>query len=320
MNKIPLLTFIAMSIKISIELVEKGIELMFSGSLVAVVTPMKPDGKIDYKGWEKLIYWHLASDTDGLVVLGSTGEAPTITFKERTKMVRQVVDQVNEKIPVIVGTGSNSTSYTIELTQHAMESGADAALIVTPYYNKPTQEGLFQHFQAIAGAVPVPQILYNVPSRTACDLLPETILQLAECCTNIIGIKEATGDIGRVRQLLQQGNRLDLFSGDDNTAMDFMLAGGKGVISVIANILPKKFHALCGAAISGKMDLAKKYNDELSPLYKLLFVESNPIPIKWVLSQMGMIPEGIRLPLTPFNEKYHNEMREAMHRVGIKNL
>ena len=293
---------------------------MFSGSLAAIVTPMKQSGEIDYKSFKKLVDWHLASGTDGLVVLGSTGEASTITFEERTKIIRQVVDQVNEEIPVLVGTGSNSTSHTIELTQHAMESGANAVLLVTPYYNKPTQEGLFQHFKAISKAVPIPQILYNVPSRTTCDFIPETMLRLAECCTNIVGIKEATGEIGRVKQLLQGTNRLDLFSGDDNTAMDFMLSGGKGVISVIANILPKQWHDLCAEAISGKVEAAKKYNDELSPFYKLLFVESNPIPIKWVLAQMGMIPKGIRLPLTPLNEKYHNEMREAMHRVGIKNL
>ena len=293
---------------------------MFSGSLVAIVTPMKPGGEIDYKSFEKLVDWHLANNTDGLVVLGSTGEAPTITFKERTKIVRQVVNQVNEEIPVLVGTGSNSTSYTIELTQHAMESGADAALIVTPYYNKPTQKGLFQHFMAISEAVPIPQILYNVPSRTACDFLPETMRRLVECCYNIVGIKDATGDIGRVQQLLQETHQLDLFSGDDNTAMDFMLSGGKGVISVIANILPKQWHTLCVAAISGKIKVAKKLNDKLSPLYRLLFIESNPIPIKWALAQMGMIPKGIRLPLTSFSEKYHNKMREAMYRVGIKNL
>lgn len=293
---------------------------MFSGSLVAIVTPMKPSGEIDYKSFEKLLDWHIASNTDGLVILGSTGEAPTITFEERTKIIRQVVDQVNEKIPVLVGTGSNSTLHTIELTQHAMESGADAALLVTPYYNKPTQEGLLQHFKAISEAVPIPQILYNAPSRTSCDLLPETILRLAECCTNIVGVKEATGDTGRVKQLLQGTNRLDLFSGDDNTAMDFILLGGKGVISVIANIFPKQWHALCVEAISGEVELAKKYNDQLSPFYKLLFVESNPIPIKWALAQIGMIPEGIRLPLTPFSEKYHDEMRAVMHRVGIRNL
>lgn len=293
---------------------------MFSGSLVAIVTPMKSSGEIDYKSFERLVDWHLASNTDGLVILGSTGEAPTITFAERTKIIRQVVNQVNEKIPILVGTGSNSTFHTIELTQHAMKSGADAALIVVPYYNKPTQEGLFQHFRTVSEAVPIPQILYNVPSRAACDLLPETIKRLAEYCYNIVGIKEATGDIGRVKQLLQETNRLDLFSGDDNTAMDFILSGGKGVISVVANILPKQWHTLCMAAISGKVEAAKKCNNELLPLYKLLFIESNPIPIKWALAQMGMIPEGIRLPLTRFNKKYHKKMREVMHQIGIKNL
>ncbi|MFW0024581.1 MAG: 4-hydroxy-tetrahydrodipicolinate synthase [Coxiella endosymbiont of Dermacentor nuttalli] len=293
---------------------------MFSGSLVAIVTPMKSSGEIDYKSFKRLVDWHLASNTDGLVILGSTGEASTITFTERTKIIHQVVNQVNKEIPVLVGTGSNSTSHTIELTQHAMKSGADAALIVTPYYNKPTQEGLFQHFRTISEAVPIPQILYNVPSRTACDLLPKTIKRLAKYCHNIVGIKEATGDIGRVKQLLQEANRLDLFSGDDNTAMDFILSGGKGVISVIANILPKQLHTLCMAAISSKVEAAKKYNDKLLPLYRLLSIESNPIPIKWALTRMGMIPEGIRLPLTSFNEKYHKKMRKVMHQIGIKNL
>ncbi|WP_264435487.1 4-hydroxy-tetrahydrodipicolinate synthase [Coxiella endosymbiont of Dermacentor marginatus] len=293
---------------------------MFSGSLVAIVTPMKSSGEIDYKSLKRLVDWHLASNTDGLVILGSTGEAPTITFTERTKIIQQVVNQVNKEIPVLVGTGSNSTSHTIKLTQHAMKSGADAALIVTPYYNKPTQEGLFQHFRTISEAVPVPQILYNVPSRTACDLLPKTIQRLAKYCHNIVGIKEATGDIGRVKQLLQETNQLDLFSGNDNTAMDFILSGGKGVISVIANILPKQWHTLCMAAISGKVEAAKKYNDELLSLHRLLSIEANPIPIKWALTQMGMIPNGIRLPLTSLSEKYHKKMRKVMHQIGIKNL
>lgn len=291
---------------------------MFSGSLVAVVTPMKLGGQIDYRSLETLVAWHLTEPTDGLVILGSTGEAPTITFGERTQIIRKVVSQVNGQIPVIVGTGSNSTSHTIEMTRHAMELGANAALVVTPYYSKPTQEGLFQHFQAIAKAVSLPQIIYNVPSRTACDILPETIFRLVEC-TNIIGVKEATGDISRVK-VLKEVSRLNLFSGDDKTAMDFMLAGGKGVISVTANIFPRQFHTLCMAAISGNIDLAKKYNDKFLPFYNLLFVESNPIPIKWVLSQMGKIPEGIRLPLTPLSKKYHNKMRQVMCQAGIKSL
>ncbi|QHG92606.1 4-hydroxy-tetrahydrodipicolinate synthase [Coxiella endosymbiont of Amblyomma sculptum] len=294
---------------------------MFGGSLVAIVTPMKKDGAIDYKSFENLVDWHLENSTDGLVVLGSTGEAPTITFPERTKILRKIIDQVNKKIPVLVGTGSNSTSHTIDLTQHAMESGASAALIVTPYYNKPSQEGLFQHFKAISEAVPTfAQVLYNIPSRTACDLLPQTVLRLEKCCPNIVGIKEATGDVKRVKQLLQGTNRLDLFSGDDDTAVDFILSGGKGAISVMANIFPKQWHNLCTLAASGKTKFTKKCSENLLPLRKLLFIESNPIPVKWVLAQTGVIPEGIRLPLTSFSERYHNEMREAMKRAGIKRL
>ncbi|AJC50621.1 dihydrodipicolinate synthase [Coxiella endosymbiont of Amblyomma americanum] len=293
---------------------------MFGGSLVAIVTPMTTGGEIDYKSFEKLIDWQLVNNTDGLVVLGSTGEASTITFSERTKIIQRTVDQVNKRIPVLVGTGSNSTSYTIELTRHAMEIGANAALIVTPYYNKPTQEGLFRHFEAVAKAVPIAQVLYNVPSRTACDLLSETILRLVKLFPNIVGIKDATGDIKRVKRLLkiQGNNQLDLISGDDNTAMDFMLSGGKGTISVIANILPKQCHDLCTAIASGKIEFARKCNEKLFPLRRLLFIETNPIPIKWVLSQVGMIKEGIRLPLTFFDKKYHDAMREAMHQLGIE--
>ena len=290
---------------------------MFSGSLVAIVTPMKPDGEIDYKSFKKLVEWHLHNHTEGLVVLGTTGESPTVTPDERIKIIRQVVDQANGKIPVIVGTGTCSTAHSIELTKQAMKLGADAALLVTPYYNKPTQEGLFQHFKSIAEAVPIPQILYNVPSRTITDLLPETILRLAKY-PNIVGVKEASGDIKRVVQLSQATHQLDLLSGDDRTATDFMLAGGKGVISVIANIVPKRSYLWCTAAVSGSIELARKYNDELLPLYNSLFIESNPIPTKWVLLKMGMIPVGIRLPLVPLSQKYHDNVQQALRKVGIK--
>lgn len=290
---------------------------MFSGSLVAIVTPMKPDGGIDYKSLKKLVEWHLHNNTDGLVVLGTTGESPTITSDERIKIIRQVVDQAHGKIPVIVGTGTYSTTHSIELTQQAMRLGADAVLLVAPYYNKPTQEGLFQHFRSIAEAVPIPQILYNVPARTISDLLPETILRLAKY-PNIVGVKEASGDIRRVIQLSQATHPLDLLSGDDSTATDFMLAGGKGVISVTANIVPKRSHLLCAAAVSGSIELARKYNDELLPLYDSLFVESNPIPIKWALLKMGMIPVGIRLPLLPLSQKYHANVQQALRQVGIE--
>ena len=290
---------------------------MFSGSLVAIVTPMKIDGEIDYESFKKLVEWHLHNNTDGLVVLGTTGESPTITPDERTKIIRQVVDQINGKMPVIVGTGTYSTNYSIELTRQAMKLGADAVLLVTPYYNKPTQEGLFQHFKSIAETVPIPQILYNVPSRTISDLLPETILRLVKF-PNIVGVKEASGDVKRVAQLLQTKRRLDLLSGDDNTATDFMLAGGKGVISVIANIVPKRSHLWCAAAVSGNIELARRCNDELLPLCGSLSIETNPIPTKWALSQMGMIPVGIRLPLLPLSQKYHDNVRKALRQVGIE--
>ena len=287
---------------------------MFNGSFVALVTPMQPNGAIDYLNLEKLVSWHLKNDTDGLVILGTTGESPTITNNERKKIIQQVVNQVKKEIPVIVGTGTNSTAYTIEITQQAMKLGADAALVVTPYYNKPTQEGLFQYFKKIAESVPIPQILYNVPSRTACDLLPETLVRIAKC-HNVVGIKEATGDIQRIKQF--KAVDLDLLSGDDKTAMDFMLAGGKGVISVVANIVPKQYHAFCATAVLGNIEKTKKENDRLSPLYDSLFVESNPIPVKWALAQMGMIFECIRLPLTPLSKRYHAEVQKSMKQVGI---
>lgn len=290
---------------------------MFGGSLVAIVTPMKPDGEIDYKSFKKLVEWHLHNNTEGLVVLGTTGESPTVAPDERIKIIRQVVDQANGKIPVIVGTGTYSTAYSIELTQQAMKLGADAALLVAPYYNKPTQEGLFQHFKSIAEAVPIPQILYNVPSRTSSDLLPETILRLARY-PNIVGVKEASGDIERVTQLLQATHQLDLLSGDDSTATDFMLAGGKGVISVIANIVPKRSYLWCAAAVSGNIELARKYDNEFLPLYNSLFIESNPIPTKWALLEMGMISVGMRLPLVPLSPRYRNGVQQALRQVGIE--
>ena len=288
---------------------------MFSGSLVALVTPMHVNGDIDYFSLKKLVEWHLSNDTDGLAILGTTGESATVTTDERKKIISQVVDQVNGKFPIIVGTGTNSTVRTIEMTRQAMELGANATLIITPYYNKPTQEGLFQHFKSVAEAVPIPQILYNVPSRTACDLLPETVVRIAKF-SNVVGIKESTGNIERVKQLKVGG--LDLLSGDDKTAMDFMLAGGKGVISVVANVAPKQSHIFCEAAVSGDVELARKENKKLSPLHRSLFVESNPIPVKWVLSQMRMIADGIRLPLTTLNERHYTEVRKSMQEACIK--
>ena len=287
---------------------------MFNGSFVALITPMQLNGEIDYPSLEKLVEWHLKNDTDGLVILGTTGESSTVTNDERKKIIRQVINQINKAIPVIVGTGANSIAYTVEMTQQAMELGADAALIVTPYYNKPTQEGLFQYFKEIAKSVPIPQIIYNVPSRTACDLLPETLIRIAKF-RNVVGIKEATGDIRRIKRFKTIG--LDLLSGDDKTAMDFMLAGGHGAISVVANVVPKQYHTFCVTAILGDIKKTNKENDRLSPLYHSLFVESNPIPVKWVLAQMGMIFECIRLPLTLLSKRYHAEVRKSMRQVGI---
>lgn len=286
---------------------------MFHGSLVALVTPMQSDGKIDYASLAALVDWHINNQTDGLVILGTTGESPTIEAVERRQIIQRVINQVHERIPVIVGTGSNSTAHTIAMTRQAMEMGADAALLVTPYYNKPTQEGLFQHFSAVAEQVPLPQILYNVPSRTGCDLLPKTVLRLSKH-VNIVGLKEATGDVSRVKELLD--SELDLLSGDDATAAAFILAGGKGVISVVANIAPKLFHGMCAAALAGDQQLVAKYEEKLRDLNKLLFCESNPIPVKWAMHEMGLIKSGIRLPLTPLNESHHSQLRAALKQLG----
>lgn len=277
---------------------------MFHGSLVALITPMHEEGSIDFPALEKLVDWHIENKTDGLVILGTTGESATVEHHERNKMIRAVIERVNHRIPVIVGTGTNVTKQSIELTQEAMELGADAVLLVTPYYNKPTQEGLYQHYRAIAKAVPIPQILYNVPGRTCCDLLPETVARLAEFA-NIIGLKEATGNLDRFKQLLDLNIKMDFFSGDDATAMEFMLMGGKGVISVAANVVPREFHELCVAARKKDRENAEKINATLLDLYRVLFIETNPIPTKWILEKMGLIHSGIRLPLTPLSAQHH---------------
>lgn len=290
---------------------------MFHGSMVALVTPMSEDGSIDFNSLSELIEWHIANQTDGLVILGTTGESATILFAERDAILRKVVDQVAGRLPVIAGTGTNSTVETINLTKHAMEVGMDACLLVTPYYVKPTQEGLYYHYAAVANEVPLPQILYNVPSRTGCDLLPETIGRLSKI-TNIIGLKEATGNIERVKQILAECNhRLDLYSGDDATSLDFMLEGGKGVISVTANIAPKLMHDMCNAALQNNQPLAKEYQDKLMPLHENLFIESNPIPVKYALHEMGKIPSGIRLPLTVLASQYHQQLRQVMIKADL---
>lgn len=289
---------------------------MFHGSLVAIVTPMKESGEVDYQALERLVDWHLENETDGLVILGTTGEAPTIEPDERKEIIERIVAQVDEQIPVIVGTGANATNHAIHLTRQAMELGADATLLVTPYYNKPTQEGLYQHFKTIAEAVPIPQILYNVPSRTGCDLLPETVVRLGHF-PNIVALKEATGDLERLKKLAGTNCQMDFFSGDDSSSMEFMLAGGKGVISVIGNIAPKLVHQMCVAALEGDRSEAEKLKNQMALLNQTLYLESNPIPVKWVLAEMGLIPPGIRLPLTPLDQKYHTDLHAAMEQAKL---
>ena len=290
---------------------------MFHGSMVALVTPMHADESLDSEGLERLIEFHIEQGSDAIVVVGTTGESPTLDEKEHCKVIRRAVDFAKGRIPVIAGTGSNATHEAIDLTRCAMEGGADACLLVAPYYNKPTQEGMYLHHRKVAEAVPIPQILYNVPGRTACDMLPETVARLAEI-PNIVGIKEATGDLARGREILERcGDRIDLYSGDDATAMELMLLGAKGVISVTANAAPRAMHELCAAAVAGDRAAAGAINERLAGLHETLFVEANPIPVKWVLYEMGLIPPGIRLPLTLLSERYHDTLRQAMKQAGI---
>ena len=265
---------------------------MFRGSMVALVTPMFADGSLDHEAMARLVEWHIEQGTQAIVAVGTTGESATLDEQEHCQVIREVVDLANGRIPVIAGTGANSTREAIDLTRCALEGGADACLLVTPYYNKPTQEGLYLHHKAIAEAVPIPQILYNVPGRTACDMLPETVRRLADI-SNIVGIKEATGSLQRLSEILELcGDGLDLYSGDDATSLEFMLAGGKGVISVTANVAPQAMQQMCEAALSGDRKSAEAINERLMPLHRDLFVEANPIPVKWALVEMGMIQEG----------------------------
>ncbi len=262
---------------------------MFHGSLVALATPMRADGSIDEQSLEQLVEFHIENGTDGIVAVGTTGESPTLDHDEHCWVIRRIVEMADGRIPVIGGTGANSTREAIELTRCAMEAGVDACLLVVPYYNKPTQEGMYQHFAAIADAVAVPQLLYNVPGRTACDLLPDTVERLSHI-SNIVGIKEATGDMGRARELVERcGERMDILSGDDATAMELMLLGGKGDVSVTANVAPRQMHEMCAAAIAGDREKAQAINEPLMGLHTKLFVEANPIPVKWALYEMGRI-------------------------------
>ena len=290
---------------------------MFRGSMVALVTPMHPDGSVDFDSLSKLLELHIESGTSAIISMGTTGESATLDEKEHCEVIRRTVDMVNNRIPVIAGTGANSTTEAISLTRCAMEAGADACLLVTPYYNKPTQEGLYQHHKLIAETVPVPQILYNVPGRTACDMLPETIERLSKV-SNIIGVKEATGDLSRLTSIRELcGDNFDVYSGDDATGMEFMLMGGNGVISVTNNVAPAAMAQLCEAALQGDRKKAEELNQPLMALHNDLFVEANPIPVKWALHEMGLIPAGIRLPLTPLSEQYHETLRQAMRQAGV---
>jgi 4-hydroxy-tetrahydrodipicolinate synthase len=290
---------------------------MFHGSMVALVTPMHPDESLDSEGLQRLVEFHIEQGSDALVVVGTTGESPTLDEKEHCKVIRQAVDFAKGRIPVIAGTGSNATREAIDLTRCAMEGGADACLLVAPYYNKPTQEGLYLHHKKVAEAVPIPQILYNVPGRTACDMLPETVERLA-AIPNIVGIKEATGNLDRGREILERcGDRIDLYSGDDATAMELMLLGAKGVISVTANAAPRAMRDMCAAAVAGDRAAASAINDRLDGLHETLFLEANPIPVKWVMYEMGLIPAGIRLPLTVLSGRFHDTLRQAMKQAGI---
>ena len=290
---------------------------MFSGSMVAVVTPMAEGGAIDYRSFARLIEFHVENGTDALVPAGTTGESATLTFDEHCEVIRRAVETVNGRVPVIAGTGANSTNEALELTRHARECGADACLLVTPYYNKPTQEGLYRHHRLIAESVDVPQILYNVPGRTACDMLPGTVHRLS-ALENVVGIKEASGSLDRGYEIMRLcGKNFSVYSGEDPVSAEMMLNGGHGVISVTANVAPGKMRAMCEAALRGDRAAALRLDERLQGLHRELFVESNPIPVKWALREMGLIPGGIRLPLTPLSAEFHARVREAMSKAGV---
>ena len=290
---------------------------MISGSIVALVTPMAESGAVDWPALGRLVDWHVAEGTDAIVAVGTTGEAATLSVDEHCRVVSAVVERAAGRLPVIAGTGANATAEAIELSKRASQAGADACLLVTPYYNKPTQEGLFAHFSAIAEAVDSPLILYNVPSRTACDMLPETVLRLAQI-DGIIGIKEATGDLARAEQLIKQAPKgFAVYSGDDETAAELILLGGQGNISVTANVVPAAMSSLCAAALRGEAEEARAQNAELAGLHQVLFVESNPIPVKWALARMGRMESGIRLPLTPLQSRYCPLVEQRLAEAGL---
>ncbi|MFT7108384.1 MAG: 4-hydroxy-tetrahydrodipicolinate synthase [Psychrobacter glaciei] len=290
---------------------------MITGSIVALATPMTDSGDVDWAALKKLVEMHIEKGTSSIVAVGTSGESATLNDDEHLKVIEEIVKQVNGRIPVIAGTGANSTAEAIHLTQEAQRLGVDAVLLVTPYYNKPTQEGLFLHHKAIAEAASVDQILYNVPGRTACDMLPETVERLA-VFKNIVGIKEATGDIDRAKDVIARvGDRMAVYSGDDETAYKLILAGGKGNISVTANIAPAEMRDLCALALAGKAEEAEALNNKLMVLHNAMFVESNPIPVKWAMHEMKLCGQGIRLPLTPLAEQFREPLRAALRQWNL---
>lgn len=290
---------------------------MIQGSIVAIVTPMRADGSLDYPRLKSLVDFHVTEGTDGIVIVGTTGESPTVNVDEHCELIRAAVEYAAGRIPVIAGTGGNSTSEAIELTAFAKQAGAAASLNVVPYYNKPTQEGLYRHFKAIAEAVDLPMILYNVPGRTVADLGNDTTLRLSQV-PGIVGIKDATGNMERGADLIKRvPSGFALYSGDDASALAFILLGGQGTISVTANVAPRLMHEMCSAALAGELAKAREINSRLLGLHRHLFVEANPIPVKWAVSRMGLMEEGIRLPLTPLSSEYHERVLQAMREAGI---
>lgn len=290
---------------------------MIQGSIVAIVTPMFEDGSLDFEGLRALLDWHIAEGTDAVVIVGTTGESPTVTVEEHCELVRVAAQHVAGRIPMIAGTGGNSTAEAIELTEFAKQAGVDASLQVVPYYNRPTQEGMAQHFTRIAEAVDLPVILYNVPGRTVADMSNDTIVRLASV-PGIVGVKDATGNIARGTELLRAVPKsFAVYSGDDATAMALMFCGGRGNISVTANVAPRAMHELCVAAMAGRVAEAVAINDKLVPLHNKLFVEPNPVPVKWALQQMGKIHGGIRLPLVTLGAGSHELLRHALRESGV---
>jgi 4-hydroxy-tetrahydrodipicolinate synthase len=289
---------------------------MITGSIVALVTPMTVEGALDFKALAELVEWHVESGTDAIVAVGTTGESATLDVDEHLQVIRHTVSSAAGRIPVIAGTGANSTSEAVDWTEAARQAGADACLLVTPYYNKPSQRGLYLHYKTIAEQVDIPQILYNVPSRTACDMLPETVYALAEL-PNIVGIKEATGDLARGRMLIENcPPDFAVYSGDDGSALELMLLGAKGNISVTANVLPAVMAKICDLALAGNGEQAKSLNAEIAALHRDLFLESNPVPVKWALHEMGRIGNGIRLPLVGLDPQFHEQLRETLKATG----